>query len=1020
MNFSRASQRSSPVTAVLGPTNTGKTHYAVERMLGHGGGMIGLPLRLLAREIFERVRSRAGDHAVALVTGEEKIIPVAPRYWVCTVEAMPPDIDVPFLAIDEVQLANDLERGHIFTDRILHRRGIDETLLLGAGTMRPILERLVPKITFVSRPRLSKLSYAGQKKLTRLPRRSAIVAFTAEMVYAVAELIRRQQGGAAVVMGALSPRTRNAQVALYQSGDVDYIVATDAIGMGLNMDVDHVAFASTRKFDGFQFRQLTPAELGQVAGRAGRHLNDGTFGVSGEAEPFEQDVIDRLENHNFESVRVLQWRNRDLDFRSFDTLRKSLGKLPDREGLTRAQNAPDVDALESVSRDESLRNYINTEAQVMRAWEACQIPDYRNISPAEHAHLVGRVVHFLHSGKGYIPEDWFSQQLAHCENLEGGIDALSTRISHVRTWTFIANRANWLEAPLYWQARAKEIEDRLSDVLHERLTHRFIDRKTSVLMRRLAKKEGLMSSVEDDGVISVEGEAVGRIEGLRFIPDASIAGGETRILKAAAVQALAAELAARAKSLSSTADTELKLSRLGHITWQGHAVGRLVAADARYKPRAEVLADDVLNPADREMVRERLQKFADRYLASLLDPLMKLEAADGIDGITRGIAFQLAENFGVLPRSVVAEEVKQLSQDDRGKLRALGARFGAFHIFLPVLLKPAATEARLLLWWLELQKAGSATGDVPAAPANGLTSAHVDAAMPEGFYRMCGYMVCGPRVVRIDMVERLSDLIRDRVFWKPRIPEEARPQGSVEGGGFSVIPDMMSLVGCSGAEFEAILTSLGFKSQKRMLPKVATPGAKGAAAQAAPAPSVEAEPVAPAVTPEETPAGAAAEGEAAPTVPPIESGETVAAAVEGASTDEAAVATGVVPEATAAETELVETSVWWPDGMGPFRPQRHKPERKPASQEHRGKRHEGLPREGEGAEGKWQGRGQRGPRRHDRDGKPDRKPDRGQERGHDRGQERNAKPQRRERPMDPNSPFAALAALKAQFEKDKV
>ncbi|MFO1033760.1 MAG: helicase-related protein [Hyphomicrobiales bacterium] len=945
----------------------------------------------------------------ALVTGEEKIILVKPRYWVCTVEAMPPDVDVPFLAIDEVQLANDLERGHIFTDRILHRRGIDETVFLGAGTMRHILERLVPKITFVSRPRLSKLSYAGQKKLTRLPRRSAIVAFTAEMVYTVAELIRRQQGGAAVVMGALSPRTRNAQVALYQSGDVDYIVATDAIGMGLNMDVDHVAFASTRKFDGFQFRNLTPAELGQVAGRAGRHLNDGTFGVSGEAEPFEQEVIDRLENHHFDSVRVLQWRNRDLDFRSLDTLRKSLGRLPDQEGLTRAQNAPDVEALEAICRDESSRSLINSPQQVLRAWEACQIPDYRNISPAEHAHLVSRVIHFLHSGRGFIPEDWFAQQLAHCENLEGGIDTLSTRISHVRTWTFIANRADWLEAPLYWQGRAKEIEDRLSDVLHERLTHRFIDRKTSVLMRRLAKKEGLMSSVEDDGVISVEGEAVGRIEGLRFIPDASIAGGETRILKAAAVQALATELAARAKALSATADTELKLSRLGAILWQGHAVGRLAAADARYKPRAELIADDVLNPADREMVRERLQKFADRYLAGLLDPLMKLEEAEGIEGITRGIAYRLAENFGVLPRSLVADEVKQLSQDDRGKLRAHGVRFGAFNLFLPALLKPAATEARLLLWWLEKQKAGTATGEVPAAPANGLTSAHFDAAMPDGFYRMCGYHVCGPRVVRADMVERLSDLIRDRVFWKPRFPEEARPQGAVEGGGFTVIPDMMSLVGCSGEEFEAILLSLGFKSQKRMLPKQATPGAKGHAAAVAVTPAAEA-------APGEAPA------EETATEPVAAADETPAPAVE-AVTEEAApaveteAAAPAVPDAAPAP-ELVETSVWWPDGMGPFRPQRHRPENRDAKAGHKhhegkpneGKHHEGRPRHGKPERGNRDERGERNdrPRGDRRDGKGPRK------------QGGPAKPERRERPMDPNSPFAVLGALKAQFEKDKV
>ncbi len=1026
MTPSRASQRSSPVTAVLGPTNTGKTHYAVERMLAHGGGMIGLPLRLLAREIYDRVRLRAGDHAVALVTGEEKIIPVKPRYWICTVEAMPPGIDVPFLAIDEIQLANDLERGHIFTDRILHRRGIDETVLLGASTMRGILEKLLPRTTFVARPRLSKLTYAGQKKLTRLPRRSAIVAFSAEMVYTVAELVRRQQGGAAVVMGALSPRTRNAQVALYQSGEVDYIVATDAIGMGLNMDVDHVAFASTRKFDGFQYRHLTPAELGQVAGRAGRHLNDGTFGVSGEAEPFEQEVIDRLENHNFDSVRVLQWRNRDLDFRSLDTLRKSLGILPRQEGLTRAQNAPDVDALEAICRDESLRNLVASASDVERAWEACQIPDYRNISPAEHAHLVGRVISSLQTGRGFIPEDWFAQQLAYCDNVEGGIDTLSTRISHVRTWTFIANRADWLEAPVYWQGRAKEIEDRLSDVLHERLTHRFIDRKTSVLMRRLAKKEGLMSSVEEDGVIAVEGEAIGRITGLSFVPDPAVAGSETRVLKAAAVQALAAELAARAKSLSATADTELKLSRLGAIEWQGHAVGRLAAADARYRPRAEVIADDVLAPADRDMVRERLQKFAGRHIAGLAEPLMKLEEADGLEGITRGIAYRLAENYGVLPRDGVAEDVKQLSQEDRAKLRALGVRFGAFTLFLPALLKPAATDLRLVLWWLEQQKAGTVSGDVPAAPANGLTSAAADMAKPEGFYRMCGYRVCGSRAVRVDMLERLSDLIRDRVFWKPRFPEEQRPQGAVDGGGFTVTPDMMSLVGCSGEEFEAILTSLGFRSQTRMLPKPPVPGAKGH--QPAAAPPVPGET---AVTVEasvesvvaETPALVIEEGaeEGAPETP-AEPAVITAAGEQPAAVETAAEASEAADGASASAepaADLVETKVWWPKDMGPFRPQRHRPEQR----HHQG----GKPSEGE-ADGQNRGRRHHGKPQHrkphggDRPPREDRaagaggKPERDRDRG---GKPRDQKPRRPERPADPNSPFAVLGALKAQFEKER-
>ncbi len=942
-----------PVTAVLGPTNTGKTHLAVERMLAHAGGMIGLPLRLLAREVYDKVRSKAGDHAVALVTGEEKIIPPQPRYWVCTVEAMPPNIDVPFLAIDEVQIANDLERGHIFTDRILHRRGFEETMFLGSSSMRGILERLLPKTNFIARPRFSKLSYAGQKKLSRLPRRTAIVAFTTETVYAVAELIRRQRGGAAVVMGSLSPRTRNAQVALYQSGDVDYMVATDAIGMGLNMDIDHVAFASTRKFDGFQYRNLTPSELSQVAGRAGRYMNDGTFGISGDAEAFDQETIDRLENHNFDSVKTLQWRNRDLNFQSLDTLRKSLGTLPTAQGLTRAQNAADVDALEAVNRDPSVFNLVSNPSDVERTWEACQIPDYRNISPAEHAHLVGRVITFLQTGRGHIPEDWFAKQLSHCEILEGGIDALSTRISHVRTWTFIANRADWLESPFFWQSRAKEIEDRLSDVLHERLTQRFIDRKTSVVMRRLARKEDLMTSVEDDGAIHVEGEFVGRIKGLLFDGDESLSNPDSRTMKTAALQSVTAELAARAKALSMTADTELKLHREGNILWQGNPVAKLHAGDTRFKPRVEILADDVLQGEERGIAQERLQKFTDRFIGTTLEHLIKLEQSENLDGLTRGIAFRLTENFGVLPRETVAGDIKTLTQDDRAKLRGLGVRFGAFTVFMPSLLKQAATELRLLLWHLEKAKAEKSADTVPTPPPNGLTSAIVDPAKPESFYNICGYRVCATRAVRVDMLERLADLIRERVFWKPRIPEEQRPLGSAEGGGFTIFPDLMSLVGCSGAEFEGILLSLGFRVQKKQVPKPA------AATQAITIPE-----------PADSPA--------------LESPVEAIVAQAPAEEDPLEEVTEPAP-VTLAEPEMQEISIWWPKDMGPFRPERKKPEyikpafKKPAAEK--------------------------------------RSPDNKHKKFEKPKFVKQQRPERPEKPIDPNSPFAVLSALKSRMQE---
>lgn len=987
------------VTAVLGPTNTGKTHLAVERMLAHGSGMIGLPLRLLAREIYDRVRLRAGDAAVALVTGEEKIIPARPRYWVATVEAMPSDVEVPFLAIDEVQLCADFERGHIFTDRVLNRRGREETMLLGAATMRPILERLLPGASFVSRPRFSKLTYAGQKKLTRLPGRSAIVAFSAEMVYAVAELIRRQRGGAAVVLGALSPRTRNAQVALYQSGDVDYIVATDAIGMGLNMDVDHVAFAATRKFDGFQYRALSPSELGQVAGRAGRYLNDGTFGVTGEADPFDNEMVEHLENHRFDAVRMLQWRNRELDFGSLDRLRRSLGTLPRTEGLTRAQSGPDILALESVSRAAEVSDLAKSQRDVERLWEVCQIPDYRNISPAEHAHLVGRIYQYLQTGAGFIDEDWFARQLRLCAKTEGDLDTLSTRISHIRTWTFVANRADWLKAPIYWQSLARDIEDSLSDALHQRLTQRFIDRRTSVLMKRLAQKEELMSTVEDDGAVHVEGEYVGRIRGFNFIPDGVSEGAEARVLKAAALQAVAAEITARAKAVSVSADPDLKLLGDGQIVWNNAPVGRIESGASLLKPRATVLAGDQLNGPDREEVQARLQKFADRHITTLLEPLIKLEEGESLEGMARGIAYRLVEHMGVLPRDLVADDVKALAQEDRAKLRGLGVRFGAFHIFTPQLLKPAATELRLLLWALEQQKLGKlelATLQKP--PGQGLTSAAFDRATPRGFYGVCGYRICGNRVVRIDMLERLADLIRDRVFWRPRFPEEKRPAGSVEGGGFTIVPDMMSLVGCSGEEFQGILKSLDFRMQKKKVKREAPPEA--AASESTP----HAEPVV-----YEAPAEAAVTL-APPMVEPAEAEPAAPdAAPEAAQATDTPAADGTIP--AVAQPEEIELEVWWPRDTGPFRhhregadarghnQHRRKPQSAPASGE--------AKVEGQQARPERQGRPNR-PRRDERPKSEDRKP----KADWKPREERKPRP---EKPMDPNSPFAILSALKARM-----
>ncbi|MGZ5916471.1 MAG: helicase-related protein, partial [Methyloceanibacter sp.] len=443
------------VTAVLGPTNTGKTHLAIERMLAHEMGIIGLPLRLLAREVYDKIIARIGPSAVALITGEEKIKPPSPRFYVCTVEAMPLELEADFVAIDEIQLAADGERGHVFTDRLFHARGLSETLLLGAATMRDAIRDLLPGANLVSRPRLSKLAYAGDKKITRLPRRSAIVGFSANEVYAIAELVRRQRGGAAVVLGALSPRTRNAQVDLYQNGDVDFLVATDAIGMGLNLDLDHVAFAGLRKFDGLAHRNLTPAELGQIAGRAGRHLNDGTFGVTGQVAPFEPELVERLENHSFDQVGVLQWRNRTLDFASIERLKDSLRETPDHPRLARARMVDDVIALENVSHDAGVRDMARGPAAVRLLWDMCQIPDYRKISAASHAELVATLYRHVIGEESHIPADWFATQVALADRTDGDLDTRSNRLAQIRTWTFVSNRAEWLADPEHWQGRTR-------------------------------------------------------------------------------------------------------------------------------------------------------------------------------------------------------------------------------------------------------------------------------------------------------------------------------------------------------------------------------------------------------------------------------------------------------------------------------------------------------------------------------------------------------------------------------------
>ena len=817
-------QRAGTVTAVLGPTNTGKTHYAIERMLGHSSGIIGLPLRLLAREVYLRVVEKAGVEAVALITGEERIKPKTARYWICTVEAMPRDLDVAFVAIDEIQLASDMDRGHVFTDRLLHRRGREETLIIGASTMTEVVRALLPGVNVLERPRLSTLSFAGEKKIARLPRRSAIVAFSAEEVYAIAEWIRRQRGGAAVVLGALSPRTRNAQVEMYQNGDVDYIVATDAIGMGLNLDVDHIAFAGDRKFDGWHYRRLHPAEFGQIAGRAGRYMRDGTFGTTGRCPVFDEDLVNALEEHRFAPIAMLQWRNTDLDFSSPATLMATLDRLPNEPGLTRSPIATDQLVLEAATRDADAMRQACTRADVGRLWDVCQIPDYRKLSAAAHSELALSVYRFVVRA-GKIPDDWFASHVNMLDRSDGDIGTLSARIAHIRTWSYIANRPDWLKSPEYWQGVCRQVEDNLSDALHERLAQRFVDRRTSVLMRRLRENAMLEAEITTTGDVMVEGQHVGSLHGFRFTVDPQALGEEARALNAAALKALASEIDGRATRVHAAVDEAFVLAHDGAIRWLGESIAKISAGDHILKPRAQILADEHLAGPALEMVQKRVDLWLAQHVAKLLGPVAGLEDNATLEGIARGIGFQVAEALGVLERARVADAMKTLDQDGRSALRKLGVRFGAYHLYLPLQLKPAPRALAAQLWALKNGGAADVKGvdDVPHLAASGRTSFAADKDVAKGFYRAAGFKVCGERAVRVDILERLADLIRPAIAYRPGVTAGPAPTGAADGDGFVVSVAMTSLAGCSGENFAAILRSLGYHMESRKGPAITVP-----------------------------------------------------------------------------------------------------------------------------------------------------------------------------------------------------
>ncbi|MFO0996082.1 MAG: helicase-related protein [Alphaproteobacteria bacterium] len=771
------------ITAILGPTNTGKTYMAVERMLAHHSGIIGFPLRLLARENYDRVVRLVGPKAVALVTGEEKIVPSGARYFLCTVEAMP-ESQTDFLAVDEIQLAADPDRGHVFTDRLLHARGREETVFVGADTIRPLIRRLIPSVEFISRPRFSQLSYTGHKKLIRLPPRSAVVAFSVEDVYAMAELIRRRRGGTAVVMGALSPRTRNAQVALFQSGDVDYLVATDAIGMGLNMELSHVAFARRSKFDGRGMRRLSASELAQIAGRAGRYLRNGTFGTTGTLGPLDAETVEAIENHRFEPLQAIFWRNSDLDFRSIDTLIRSLERPSAHVDLLRARDADDHLALQALAADPAIARLARSPATVRLLWDVAQIPDFRKTMSDAHAVFLARVYRHLMEQAGRLPNDWVARNIDSLNRVDGDIEALTQRIASTRTWTFIAHRAEWLSDPLHWQERTRAIEDRLSDALHERLTERFVDRRTAALVRRMDRAGELLAAVRADGSVVVEGEAVGRLEAFRFVPDAT--GEDARPILQAAHRALRTSMLHHVERFERDEDGALSLDTSGRILWRDRPVARLSRGESILRPIVKQMRTDLLDQPLKARVQRRLEAWVDAHIARVLGPIVRLRTAD-LGGPIRGLVFQLAENLGCLARRRVADLVGGLTRAELSEWGRLGLRVGPMAVEVFGLSSPEPMRLRGLLWAVHHSRADS-------PPRPDAVSVADACGWPDAFFEAIGFLRAGPRLVRVDCLDRLAATARKRAAQGPFLPT----------------PQMARLIGCKADELGPVLGALGY------------------------------------------------------------------------------------------------------------------------------------------------------------------------------------------------------------------
>ncbi len=777
------------IIAVLGPTNTGKTHQAIETMLDFDSGMIGFPLRLLAREVYEKIIKKININKVALITGEEKIIPSNAKYFLCTVESMPMDKYLEFVGIDEIQMCADHERGHIFTDRLLNIRGKKLTMFMGSNTIKNIISKLDDDIEFINRNRLSKLTFIGHKKVSRINRKTAIIAFSAEEVYAIAELLRRQKGGAAIVMGSLSPKTRNAQVNLYQSGDVDFLVATDAIGMGINMDLDFVYFSSLKKFDGKKLRKLTLSEIGQIAGRAGRYLNDGNFGITGDCSEITTEDIKLLENHKFEEIRTLFWRNSNLNFNNPVSLLKSLEEKPRMTWLRKIHECEDEKALKYFLKDKNFINLEFNKTTLSLLWECCQIPDFAKKTYGNHYEVIENVFKFLISKKSKITDDFMRIQLMKLDKLEGNVDSLSNRIANVRTWSYVSNKNNWVENQQYWIEKTKLLEDRLSDRLHEELTKTFIDKRASILARGLKQDMEFKTEILENNNVIIDNQFIGQINGLKLQIDLKQGSLETDIksLKKAARKTIGPELEKRIQTIIDTSSIELKDD--GKIYWREFDIAKLTSGKDYLKPNFELIVDETLDQIQKQKLNNFLNKWMENKISTILKSLVDLKNLNEKNSSIKALAYQLYENNGVLKREQVSNYLKTLGQEDRKILRNLGVKFGRYHIFLFQLIKPEAVSLRTLLWKNFHQKYLNLR-----PPVFGLNFLEDINSTDKNFMLLCGFEKFDNFFVRIDILERLFLLIM-----KSNTKE------------VKVIPEMLNLLGCSKESFKKILPKMGYK-----------------------------------------------------------------------------------------------------------------------------------------------------------------------------------------------------------------